>query len=127
MKEKMKNLSKFGQSIKILRLESGMSIREISKKVGYDSSNWSKIERGKLSLPSDENMLRNWADILGLKSKELIQVFVDEAKIAQGIIPSDLLDNKTLLKSLPAFFRTVRNKKPNKEEIDKLIQLLKGE
>jgi len=27
---------------------------------------------------------------------------------------------------MPAFFRTLRNKKPSKDEIDKLINIIKG-
>lgn len=121
----MATLNKFGKFIKGLRIGKELSLREICKLTGYDPSNWSKIERGKLPPPSNDQVLNKWAKILGLKEKKEIQNFIDEAMIAQGIIPKDVLSNEELVENLPAFFRTLRNKKPTKEEIDKLIKLIK--
>lgn len=120
-----KNLKKFGALLGKLRAENNLSIREVCKLVGYDPSNWSKIERGLISPPSDEKVLKVWAKELNVK-KENIQGFMDNAQIAQGIIPDDILDRKEMLELMPAFFRTVRNKKPSKEEIDSLISLIKS-
>lgn len=121
------NLQKFGKILKSLRIEKNLSLREICKSANYDPSNWSKIERGKISPPSDEKTLKKWANILGLSKKPgKIQEFTDEAKIAQGIIPQDILSDKNIVKHLPAFFRTLRNEKPTKEEIDKLIELIRN-
>lgn len=123
----MKNLSKFGKILKSLRIKKELSLREICKAANYDPSNWSKVERGVISPPSDEKILRKWARVLGLlqKSKEF-QEFIDGAKIAQGIIPQDILSQKGAVKCLPAFFRTLRNEKPTKEEIDRLIELIRS-
>jgi len=85
------------------------------------------MERGIISPPSDENILKKWAKILGINNNEReLQKFIDEAKISQGIIPQDILSKSDKLKHLPAFFRTLRNKKPTKEEIDKLIELIRN-
>ena len=123
----MSNLKKFGKNLKCLRIEKELSLREICKLANYDPSNWSKIERGIISPPSEEKTLRKWAKILGLtqKSKEF-QEFIDKAKIAQGIIPEDILSRKDAVKCMPAFFRTLRNEKPTKEEIDQLIKLIRN-
>ena len=121
-----KNLQKFGKILKDLRINKELSLREICKKVEYDPSNWSKIERGALSPPADEKILKKWATALGLKfNSGNFRGFIDEAKVAQGIIPQDILSNKDAVKSLPAFFRTLRNEKPTKEEVDQLIRLIK--
>ncbi len=121
-----KNLQKFGKILKELRIKKGLSLREVFKETGYDPSNWSKIERGIISPPADEKALVKWAKILGLaqKKKELRE-FIDEAQVAQGIIPQDILSQPNAVKYLPAFFRTLRNEKPNKEEIDRLIDLIR--
>ncbi len=75
--------------------------------------------------PSDEKTLKNWAKILGIaENKKQIQEFIDDAKIAQGSIPQDILSQDILVERLPAFFRTLRNKKPTKKEIDRLIKLI---
>lgn len=122
-----KNLKKFSRILKKLRIDKGLSLRKICEMTDYDPSNWSKVERGIISPPSDEKVLRKWAKILGFSSKKSeIQGFVDEAKIAQGIIPQDILSQKNAVDYLPAFFRTLRNKKPSKEELDRLIELIRG-
>lgn len=120
-----RNLKKFGTLLGKLRAENNLSIREACKLVNYDPSNWSKIERGLISPPSEEKTLKSWAKALKVK-KDDVHDFIDNAKIAQGIIPDDILDKKAMLELMPAFFRTVRNKKPTKEEIDNLITLIKG-
>ncbi len=115
---------RFGEKLKEKRIEKGFSLRKICKLLDYDPSNWSKIERGIISPPSSEEVLRKWGRVLGL-SKEKKQEFIDEAKVAQGIIPEDILSRSNAAEYLPAFFRTVRNRKPTKKEIDKLIETIR--
>jgi len=120
-----KNLEKFGNLLKNLRITRGLTLREACRLAGYDPSNWSKIERGILSPPSNEKDLKNWAKILGIaENKKQTQEFIDTAKIAQGSIPQDILSQDVLVERLPAFFRTLRNKKPTKKEIDRLVKLI---
>lgn len=120
-----KNLQKFGDFLKELRIKKELSLRDVCKETGYDPSNWSKIERGIISPPANEKILKKWAKILGLTLKQTKE-FIDEAKIAQGIIPQDILSQPSAVKCLPAFFRTLRNEKPTKEEIDRLIELIRN-
>ncbi len=123
----MSNLKKFGKILKELRIKKELGLREICKLANYDPSNWSKIERGIISPPSEERILRGWAKLLGLsKGTKKFQEFIDGAMVAQGIIPQDILSQKNAVKHLPAFFRTLRNEKPTKKEIDRLIELIRG-
>ena len=120
-----KNLKKFGDLLKSLRINKELTLRQACRLANYDPSNWSKIERGILPPPSDEKTLKNWAKILGIaENKKQIQEFIDGAKIAQGSIPQGILSQDILVERLPAFFRTLRNKKPTKKEIDRLIKLI---
>ncbi|PIV10083.1 MAG: hypothetical protein COS49_02460 [Candidatus Portnoybacteria bacterium CG03_land_8_20_14_0_80_41_10] len=122
-----KNLKKFGRILKELRIQKGLTLRKASRLADYDPSNWSKIERGEISPPADEKILRKWTNVLGIsRDVKKNQEFIDKAKIARGIIPQDILSQKNAVKYLPAFFRTARNKKPTREEIDKLIELIRG-
>jgi transcriptional regulator with XRE-family HTH domain len=122
-----KNLQKFGQILKSLRIKRELSLREVCKLVDYDPSNWSKIERGRLSPPTDRVALSRWAKALGLqKNKIEFQKFLDEAQIAQGIIPEDIFSQENAMGYLPAFFRTLRNEKPTRQEIDRLIELIRN-
>ncbi len=119
----MKN--SFGKKLKNLRIEKKISLREACRLTGCDASNWSKIERGILSPPSDVAVLQKWAKAIGVKGKKETQDFIDEASIAQGSIPKDLLSDGNITEYLPAFFRTLRSKKPNKKDTDELIKLIK--
>lgn len=120
-----KNLLKFGRMLKDLRIIRELSLREVCRETDYDPSNWSKIERGIISPPADEKTLIKWAKILGLTTKKTKE-FIDEARVAQGIIPEDIMSSQNAVNALPAFFRTLRNEKPTKEEIDNLVRLIKN-
>ncbi len=120
-------IKKFGQILKNLRIKKELTLREACRRTGYDPSNWSKIERGKMSPPTDEKTLKKWVQVLGISKKEEIQKFIDKANLTQGTIPKDILSQEKIIESLPAFFRTMRNKKPTKKEIDQLIKLIKGD
>jgi len=121
------SLKKFGGMLKKIRIANKMSLREVCKKADYDPSNWSKIERGIISPPSDEKVLSRWAALFNLKKNtEDFDNFVNKAYIAQGIIPEDILARKDAGKLLPAMFRTLRNEKPTKKEIDQLIELIRN-
>ena len=119
------NLVKFGKKLNNLRLKKGLSLRKICEVSGYDPSNWSKIERGKMSPPSDEKTLRKWAKVLGVSREKDIREFIDKANLVQGMIPQDILSQNNAVDFLPAFFRTLRNKKPTKKEIDQLVKLIR--
>lgn len=124
---KTANLKAFGDFLYNKRIEKRIGLREICRQVKFDPSNWSKIERGRMAPPSDKATLSLWAKTLGLKeNSEEFHNFIDYACIAQGIIPETLSD-KDLVKLLPAFFRTIRNEKPTKKEIDALIDIIKKE
>ncbi len=116
---------KFGQVLKELRIKKRLTLRYACRIANYDPSNWSKIERGKMSPPPDKKILRKWAKILGISKEKEIEAFIDEANLAQGLIPQDILSQESIVDFLPAFFRTLRNKKPTKKEIDKLIELIR--
>ena len=116
----------FGQTLKELRIKKGLTLRHTCRILNYDPSNWSKIERGKMSPPSDDKTLRRWVGILGLSKVSDTQRFIDEAKLAQGRIPQDILSKDNIVDFLPAFFRTLRNKKPTKKEINQLIKLIQN-
>ena len=122
----IKKFNNFGKNLKELRIQKGLTLRKASNLANYDPSNWSKIERGEITPPSDEKILKKWANIIGiLKNSKAEQEFIDKAKIAKGIIPQDILSQKDAINYLPAFFRTVRNKKSPKKELDQLIRLIK--
>jgi transcriptional regulator with XRE-family HTH domain len=116
----------FGDLVKDLRIAQKKTLRQFCLDHGHDPSNWSKIERGINSPPKDEKTLERWAKQLGLKpNTPEWQNFMDQADIARGEIPSDLLNDEELVKKLPVFFRTVRGAELTEKELDDLIQKIR--
>ena len=103
----------FGEFIKERRIAKGIGLREFCKRMEIDASNWSKVERGLLAPPQDENKLRKIARLLDIKiGSPLWKEMKDKANIDAGIIPEDILSDEKVLNSLPIFFRTIRSEKP---------------
>ena len=116
----------FGEFIKERRIEKSISLREFCKRIEVDASNWSKVERGLLAPPQDEEKLRKIAQVLNIKfGSPLWKEMKDKANIDAGIIPEDILTDQRVLNSLPLFFRTIRSEKPTPEELDKLIDMIR--
>lgn len=116
----------FGDFIKNQRLDRDIGLREFCRRLSIDASNWSKVERGVLPPPQDEDKLRQIADVIGINTES--QLFIemkDKAAIDSGIIPKDLLSDQEILNSLPMFFRTIRSEKPTPEELEKLIEKIR--
>jgi len=118
----------FGEFIKTLRLDRDIGLREFCRRLSIDASNWSKVERGILPPPQGDEKLDQIAEVLGIKkTSELYNELKDKAAIDAGIIPKDILSDQETLNLLPMFFRTVRSEKPTAEEIEKLIEKIRGE
>ena len=118
----------FGEFIKERRITKGIGLREFCKRMEIDASNWSKVERGLLTPPQDEERLIKIAHVLDIKiGSPLWKEMKDKANIDAGIIPEDMLSDERVLNSLPMFFRTIRSEKPTPEELDKLIAIIKKE
>ena len=116
----------FGDNVKELRIAQKKTLRQFCSDHGYDPSNWSKIERGIISPPKDGSTLERWAQNLGIeRNSQHWQDFMDQAAIARGNIPSDILNEKTLLEKMPVFFRTVRGAELNEGELNNLIAKIK--
>ncbi len=119
------DMQMFGEFFKKKRINLGKTLRQFCAENSLDPGNISKIERGKMSPPSSEEKLKEYAKYLNIKfgTKEW-QVFKDLAAISSGRIPEDLKD-KELLARLPVFFRTLRDKKFTEEDLKELIKKIK--
>src|SRR6266404_697113 len=117
----------FGTFIKDLRMQQRRGLREFCLEHGHDPSNWSKIEREVLPPPRDEKILREWADQLRIKrgSDEWLKFF-EYAAVDTGRIPEHVLREEKVLEHLPLFFRTLSGQKPSREDLEKLLKIIKG-
>src|ERR1035441_5298048 len=90
----------FGTFIKELRARRRLGLREFCLEHGHDPSNWSKIEREVLQPPRDEQILRTWAEQLGLKagSDDWLKFF-EYAAVDAGRIPDHILRDTEVARS----------------------------
>lgn len=116
----------FGAFVKEKRLEVNFSLRKFCTIAELDAGNWSKIERGHLSLAIDQSKLEELANILKFeRDSENWVKFFDLAAVAKGKIPEHIYTDEEALAALPVFFRTASGKKPSNEELDSLISFIK--
>ena len=116
----------FGQLVKDMRIAQGKTLRQFCLKHSIDPSNWSKIERDVNPPPKDEKTLTRWARALGLKPETTAwRDFMDQADIARGQIPREIMSDEKLLQKLPVFFRTVRGAELTEKELDDLIRKIR--
>lgn len=115
----------YGQFVKDIRTQKKVSLRQFCSSAQLDPSNWSKVERGVKDPPIDEKELSRIALCLGISepSKEWSEFF-DLARVKQGRIPNDIVENENSAAKLPVLFRTIRGQKPTKDELKKLIEWL---
>ena len=116
----------FERVVKELRIAQKKTLRQFCLEHGHDPSNWSKIERGINPPPYDDKTLAHWARQLGLKpDTDQWSDFMDQASIARGQIPSEVMGDEKLMAKLPVFFRTVRGAELGEKELDELIRKIK--
>ena len=106
----------FAELIKNLRIEKRLTLREFCAQIGFDPSNWSKIERGVNPPPIDVTFLEKLAEFFGLTGEKKQELF-DAAALGRGELPADLADDKIFVSALPAFFRAARNHELNENQL----------
>jgi len=117
----------FGTFVKDKRLAADLTLREFCRRTGEDASNWSKIEREKMSPPKDRTKLLRIATALGIeKDSDDWNTLIDYADVDNGAIPEYIRSDREVLDALPLFFRTVGSEKPAVGELKELIRHLRG-
>lgn len=106
----------FSETVKALRLEKRLTLRDFCEQVGLDASNWSKVERGVNPPPGDVGVLERLADFFDLSGALKLE-FIDAAALQRREIPADIADHAILQKALPAFFRAARGHELTEAEL----------
>ncbi len=119
--------SAFGERLKELRRQQGLTLRDFCRENGFDHGNMSRIERG-LARPPVGERLDKYLSALGIeKETDVWYEMHDLASTCAGEIPSDIMSEEQIVKKLPAIFRTMGREKPTEEQLDKLVALVKKE
>jgi transcriptional regulator with XRE-family HTH domain len=118
----------FGEFIKKKRLERRRTLRAFCEEIGADPANYSKLERGLLAPPRDQEKLEVYERALGITpdspdSREMRRL----AALDRGEIPAALLANKELVGKLPALFRTLEGEPVDDRLLDELIATIRQE
>ena len=117
----------FCDFIRERRMQLGMTLRDFCLKNSFDPGNVSKLERGVMPAPHSAAKLAEYATALRIKrGTKPWTTFMDLAAASQGRIPRDLMKDEHVISRLPAFFRTLRNKKLTGQKLDELIDRLRG-
>lgn len=115
----------FGNFFRSKRLEQGLTLRTFCEKYGYDPGNISRLERGLTAPSTDKEKLTGYAAALKIpEGSPEWTLFFDLAYSAKGAIPPDIKNDPEALILLPAFYRTARGEKLDREKLEKLIELL---
>jgi len=117
----------FGSFFKARRTSLRKTLREFCLECHLDPGNLSKLERGLLPPPQSLEKLEQYAQCLKLKegSTDWYEFF-DLASLETGRIPPDLQD-ETVLRKLPAIFRTLRGRKLTEQQLESLVERLRSE
>lgn len=114
----------FGEFVKNFRIKQNITLREFCRINNLDPSNWSKIERGISPPPKSKEVLNEIAKSLNMETgSEDYKILFDLAAISH--IPTHLLSDQSVLEKLPVFFRTLRGDKPTREELEKILKIVK--
>jgi len=111
----------FNDTVKSLRLQKRLTLRDFCAQAGLDPSNWSKVERGVNPPPGDIGLLERLAAFFGLAGAAKL-AFIDEAALQRREIPADVAENAILQKALPAFFRAARGHELSAQELQSLAE-----
>jgi transcriptional regulator with XRE-family HTH domain len=117
----MQRIMTFGQLVKAMRIEKRLTLRQCCLKLGFDPSNWSKMERGVTPPPKDVGLLGEWASFFGLAGDKK-QEFFDVAALARNELPPDIASDKRVLAALPVFLRAARDAQLDGEKLTELIE-----
>ena len=115
---------KFHELFKKKRIEIG-TVREFAKRAGLDVAYVSRLENGVTLPPKDSEKLAKLALSVNIvEGSEEWQEFMDLAAVAKNELPEDLKDDERIASVLPAFYRTLRNKELDEEELRRLLDLI---
>ena len=106
----------FGDSLRELRKEKGLSQKDLAERVGIDFTYLSKIETGNAAPPA-EDTIRKLADVLRADADKLI--------LLAGKVPKDLGKVVTGSKTMPTLLRAMKDKEFTEEQLEECLRQLR--
>lgn len=117
----------FGRFLKGIRRANDITAREASLAAGMLPSNFSKLEHGALRPPAESKRQKWLARAVGIEPESVQgHKFFDFAAKANSAVPVDIADIISREDALPLLLRTIGNRRLNKAEIERLVELVRG-
>ncbi|MBM4034929.1 MAG: helix-turn-helix domain-containing protein [Planctomycetes bacterium] len=114
----------WGAFVRKLRLDAGYGLREFASLLGWQPSNYSNTETGKVPPPKDPGRLREIAEALGLgeASREWHKFHDLAAKAHNTPVPADVVEYAGGRAVVPLLLRTTKGKNLSDKQIRELIE-----
>ncbi len=114
-----------GSFLRDVRMEKEISLHEMCKRTGFDSTTYTQIELGEICPLGEDDFLKKAAnafcfDAGSREYLELEKLTIESEKII--VDPKE----RSLMSMLPAFFRNANGGKPTREDLLRILKLLKG-
>ncbi len=116
----------FGLFVKEKRISLKQTLRGFCEEHGYDPGNHSKLERGILTPPADDDFMQKMVKALHIQkeSSEWFD-FHNYAAVARRQIPKSLMDDAEVVEKLPVLFRTLKGEPLAAGKMDELIDFIR--
>ncbi len=118
----MNQAKSFCELLREKRLAQRLTLREFCRRADEDPANFSRIERGLRTPPSDE-VLSRYAKALNLEGEEL-RLFMDVGVISRRELPKDI-PIEALVEKLPAVLCSIKRGDRSNERLGKISELTK--
>ena len=116
----------FGEAFKRRRVELRLTLRAFCRKTGMNPGNVSRLERGLLAPPADEQKLAEYARLLEIpEGSRKWKEFIELGMVCAGHIPDKVMADDELVKHLPLLFRTCTGRKPTREQLEEVIDAIR--
>ena len=116
---------RFGEYVRELRLARGVSLRRFAKDCGFQASNYCHVENGTLN-PTDAQVQKVAAFFGFEKGSEEYRKLLDLAAEAKNGVPSDLQELIQNNKLIPALLRSVEDENISSDALKAIIEDLKS-
>jgi transcriptional regulator with XRE-family HTH domain len=113
----------FGEFLRTHRLKAGFGLRAFAEAAGFQPSNLSNIEHGRIAPPQAREILNRIADLLNLseESPERGTLF-DLAVKGRDRLPADIAAFAARTPGIPVLLRTIENRGLSQEELAQLTK-----
>lgn len=116
----------FGEYLKLLRSEKEISLRTLAKQIDMDAGNLSKMERGVINPPQNEEIINKFTTALKLDDNQRKKL-IDLASSSNGEYPMDIKEDLVDYTAIPILLRTISNKRLSEDEILNLTEKINEE